>query len=279
MSDIRVYAVTEDQAEEAAGLMMPAQAKALKMGLPITVLAAVIEDKAVGVIAGTAAYGVFDIESLYIHPDYRRQGVGKALVEKLSEYTDEMDLGLKAEYNLETEDNKTLRPFFESLDFIEDPMFFPSYRLAPLAKLNVNVRGSEALYNDAKSLYETPKDLLEAATQRSMESGFPLPDDGLMSPDIDAAMSYCVIKHDRISAYVTIEVMEKDMLKVSSVWSELNDPREMMVMLSHSIEKMKKRFAPTTRVVMLALNPTSLKLIEHVCGHVEQCSFRYIRKY
>jgi hypothetical protein len=52
----------------------------------------------------------------------------------------------------------------------------------------------------------------------------------------------------------------------------------MMVMLSHSIKKMNRRFAPDTKVFMLALNPMSQKLIEHVCSYVEQCTFRFLRK-
>lgn len=278
MSDIRVFSVTEDQADEAAELMLPEQAEALKKGLPITVLAAVADDKAAGVLAGAADNGVFEIESLFVHPDFRKLGMGKALVEKLSEHTDEMGLGLKAEYTLENEDNRTLRPFFEALDFIEDPVFFPSYFLAPLGELHINVRASSDMYKGVTSFLKTSNSLLEAATERSINSGFPLPAGGLLSDNVDPRLSFCSVSRDRISAYVTVEGMSRNLIRVSAVWSELNDPREMMVMLSGAMGEMKKRFPADSRVAMLALNPMSKKLIEHICGDLEQCSFRFIRK-
>ena len=65
----------------------------------------------------------------------------------------------------------------------------------------------------------------------------------------------------------------------SALWSELNDPREMMVMLARTIERLKRRYEWDTRIAMLALNPVSYKIIEHVCEEADPCSFRFIRKF
>ena len=129
------------------------------------------------------------------------------------------------------------------------------------------------------SFFETSKNLLEAASERSRLEGYPLPAGGLLSSGTDPEMSYCSVRRGRVSAYVAVEALGDGMVRIPALWSELNDPREMMVMLSRSIEKLRAKISPDTRIAMLALSPTSLKLIEHICGRVEQCSYRYIRKF
>ena len=279
MSDIRIFPVSEDQVEQASSLMLPQPAEALRKGLPVVALAAAESDTVAGCIAGAAYMGVVEIHSLYVHPEFRRHGVGRALIEKLDEYASDMDLGLKAEYTLQTEDNKTLAPFLEALDFIEDPVHFPNYCLAPLGSLHVNISAIGDRFKSVMPFFETPAELLRHAEEKSIMKGLPLPLGGLMSETTDPELSYCCVKDGRISAYLVAEDMHDGMVRIPAVWSELNDPRDMMVMLSKVIEKLNRRFPPDTRIAMLALNPTSLKLIEYVCGEVEQCSFRYIRKF
>ena len=261
------------------GLMLPQMRKALGEGLPVPALTAVIDGKAVGAIAGAAAgMGVFEIHSLYVAPEYRRQGAGRALIDSIAELTDSMGLGLKAEYTLQDEDNKTLEPFFVANDFVDDPVEYPMYCLGRLENLSINVRGSQRMYKGIQPFLETPGRMLEAATLRSFKTGWPLPEGGLMSDKTDREMSYCVSDGDKIRAYVAVEPMAYEMVRISALWSELNDPREMMVMLSRTLERMKQRYKGRTRVAMLALNSMSYRIIEHVCGEVELCSYRYIRK-
>ncbi|MCR5775362.1 MAG: GNAT family N-acetyltransferase [Lachnospiraceae bacterium] len=275
---ISVHAIKQEQAEEASAFLLPESAKALKKGLPVAAFAVVEDETAIGALAGAAMNGVFEVHSIYVHPDHRRRGAGRALIDSLEKYTTEMDLGIKVEYTLQSDDNKTLAPFLEAMDFIEDPVHFPNYCLSPLSHLNINVNGSAELYKDVVAFFDVPEKILLAMEDRALREGFPMPEGGLVSDRIDREMSFCSVKNDWIRAYVAVENLGDDLIRIPAVWSELNDPREMMVMLSKSIVMMKKSFPPEYRVAMLALNPRSFKLMEHVCGKVEQCSFRYIRK-
>ena len=279
MVDIKIVPLEKEHADSAGRLMLEQPREALKKGLPVPAFAAVADNMAVGAIAGAVAEGgVFEIHSLFVAPGYRRQGIGRALVEELSVLTDSMDLGLKAEYTLENSDQKTLAPFFEALDFMKDPVDCPMYCLGRLENLIINVNASRDMHNGIKSFFDLSETLLQAASLRSQRAGWPLPQGGLTSDKLDRDLSSCKVTGDRIRAYVVVEDMQEDMLRVSALWSELNDPREMMVMLSRTLERMRRRFRGSTRVAMLALNTMSYRIIEHVCPSVELCSFRYIRK-
>ena len=279
MSEIKIYTLKEDQADSAGVMLPPGVCEALKNGLPVAAFAAATDDRVVGTTAGVVAGDVFEIDALFVDPIYRRQGAGRALIEKLSEYTDEMGLGLKAEYTLVDEDARTLEPFFEALDFIEDPVEYPMYCIGRLENLSINVRGSQSMYKGITSFLETPERMLNAANTRSIRAGWPLPDGGLMSDRMDKDLSFCSVVGDRIRAYIAVEPISDELIRIPALWSELNDPREMMVMLSKTIERLKRRFSWDARIAMLALNPISYKIIEHVCSEAESCSFRFIRKY
>lgn len=279
MVDIKIVPLEKEHADSAGMLMLEQPREALKKGLPVPAFAAVADNVAVGAIAGVVGEGgVFEIHSLFVEPGYRRQGIGRALVEAVSALTDSMDLGLKAEYTLETDEQKTLAPFFEALAFVEDPVEYPMYCLGRLENLAINVSASRDMYNGIKSFFDLSESVLQAASIRSLRAGWPLPQGGLVSENTDRDLSSCKVTGDKIRAYVVVEDMEGDMLRVSALWSELNDPREMMVMLSRTLERMRKRFKGSTRIAMLALNTMSYRIIEHVCPSVELCSFRYIRK-
>ncbi len=257
--------------------MLPEPCEALAKGLPIVAMGAIIDNIVVGTIAGAADADVFEILSLYVDPEYRRQGAARALIDAITEYTDEMGLGLKAEYTVQNDDNKTLTNFFEAMSFMEDPVEYPMYCLGHLGNLTVNVGASRIRYDGITSFFDTPKRLLSDASGRSSMAGWPLPKGGLTTESIDREMSFCSIAGNRIRAYIVVEPFKEGMIRIPALWSQLNDPRELMVMMSRSIEKMKKGYDARTRVAMLAMNEISYKIIEHVCGEVELCSFRFIR--
>ncbi len=302
MENIRICAITNDIADKACGLIFPEVLEALKEGLYVTAFAAVIEDIAVGGLAGVTDGGVFDIASIYVLPEYRRRGVGRALIEWLEELLtdgDDASVYIRAEYTMLDEDNKTLYPFFLALNFIEDDTGLPMYYTGLLGDLylddiplNKEKRVSEisdeeggsdvALtqnrLKDKKvlSFTEAGKMLLRSATAEAASGGFPLPEGGLSSERLDADLSFCVAEEEKIRAYIAVEPIEKDLIKIPALWSSLSDPRMLMTMLSYAVNAVKEKYPPQTKIVMLALNRESERIIEYLFDDPEPCSYRLI---
>lgn len=121
MSDIRILAAGKEQADIVAPYMGREALDALKASLPITVLAAVDKDGVMGVLAGAMDQDVFMIDSLFVDPEKRGIGAGRALIECLDGIFEEGDIAVRAEFNIENKDKvesewgvveKNTKPFF-----------------------------------------------------------------------------------------------------------------------------------------------------------------------
>ncbi|MBQ9442780.1 MAG: GNAT family N-acetyltransferase [Lachnospiraceae bacterium] len=70
-----------NEAEDISGYLRPEVETVLKKGLPVTAYAAACDGTIAGAIAGAIDNEVFEIWSLYVDPEYRRRGVGSALIQ------------------------------------------------------------------------------------------------------------------------------------------------------------------------------------------------------
>ncbi|MBO6137920.1 MAG: GNAT family N-acetyltransferase [Lachnospiraceae bacterium] len=271
MSDIEIYRLTQENAKDAAGILLPEVVQALKEDKPVTVLAAMDGNTVIGALGGAVDGGAFEIASLFVHPDHRRRGAGQKLIWSLQDIMED-ELVIKADYNVENEDNKTLRPFFDSMGFKTERAVYPSYYIASLNRL----RTSSIIEKEEESILyfsEVPDSLIRAASNTGFEKGYPMPEGGLLAANIDKHMSFCVVKDDKMSAYVAVEPIDEEMVKVSALWSETPNPKELIVMLSRMLRELRAKYRPETRVAMLAMNSASYKLIQYMFRDVEPSSY------
>ena len=272
MSDIEIYRLTKDDAAEAAGLLLPEVVEALGSDMPVTALAAVDGNTVIGALGGAIDGDAFEITSIFVTPEHRRRGAARELIWKLQELTEDEGIMLKAEFNVENEDNKTLYSFFNMMGFKAERVEFPSYYIAPIS----NLRGSALIEKEDESIHsfaEVPDNFIRAASNAGFEKGYPLPEGGLVSKSVDKHMSFCVVKDEAMSAYVAVEPVDEEMVKVSALWSESPNPKELLAMLSQMLKEIRGKFAPEARMAMLALNATSYKLIQYIFKDVEPCSY------
>ena len=282
MSDINVIAVTEEQYENASVMMLPEVSDLLAKGMPMTVLAAVMDNVAVGVLAGMVDTETesFVIASLYVHPDYRLEGAGRALIWKLEDILDEADqhLVIKAEYTLQNEDNMSLKPFFTSMGFRQEQANFPAYYMTDIADIIVSGKAGEAKPNgDIYSFDSVPDTLLKAAANRSINEGLALPEGGLTSDNIDGETSYCVVDEDSVNAYLAVENVDEEMLRIPALWSSLQNPKDMINMIESSFKGLKGKYPPQMKTAMLATNATSYKLIQYLFKGAEPVTYSFVR--
>lgn len=272
MSEIEIYRLTQENAKDAAGILLPEVVEALKENQPVTVLAAMDGNQVIGAMGGAIDGDAFEITSLYVHPEHRRRGAGQELIWKLQDILEEDEVVIRADFNVENEDNRTLRPFFDSMGFKTESAAYPSYYIASLNRLRTSSI-IEKEDENVRAFSEVPERLIRAASNMGIEKGYPMPEGGLLSAGIDPNMSFCVLKKDEMSAYVAVEPVDEEMVKVSALWSEIPDPRELIGMLSQMLKEIRARYKPETRVAMLAMNSMSYKLIQYMFKDVEPSSY------
>ena len=274
MENIRIYRITREHKKEAEALLTPELSGALLEGSPITAFAAALPEGAAGALAGFVEGSTFRLEWLYVSPEYRRRGLGSALMEALGELLADEDLRISAEYTLTDADTETLRPFLLRQGFFQEEADYPRYSMGMLKDLKIRQSiPKEALQYEVLPFSEVPKEILVSAGIEAGKQDLPLPMGGLQSPNVLKDYSFCVLLNNEVRSYATVEKAAEDLLLISSLWSGLSDPRIMMLMLSQASVLLKKAFPGGTKVALLALNGTSEKLAKKVFGFLQSATY------
>ncbi len=288
MSEIQTYPIGKDEAEKASPFLSQEAEKALLKGLPVTALAAVLDGNAIGALAGAIDGYVFEIWSIYVDPEHRRKGAGRALIgalEKLLEgsegvMTTAAGMPIRARYTAVSKDNETLLPFFLGMGFNGDPIPHPMYYMGYLDDIKSRNKLSARMFQSSDEILpfsRTSERILKLTSNQSIQQGFPVPEGGLLSDRVDRDLSFCTIHGDKIKAYVTAEDRGDNMVEISSLWSGIDNPVVLLAMLIKVIDALRERYSPDTRIAMLSTNERADKLIEYVFRHVEQCSYRMVK--
>ncbi len=276
MSNIRIMAAGKEQWEYTAPFMRRAASEAFRSGVPLTVLAAADEKGIMGVLAGMIDQDSFIIDSLYVDPAKRGLGAGRALIDELDKIFGDGNIAVRAEFNIENEDNETLEGFLTKMGFEEEETDYPMYYRGFVSDLTPDkMKKPEGMV--IRSFSETEDRLLREASHESVKEGYPLPDKGLLSKKLDKDSSFCILREGKVVSYVTIEPIDELTLKVPALYSSAEDPRETLFMLKSSVEVLKKKYSPDTELLMLAVNSRSEKIIEHLFENIMPISRSYIK--
>ncbi len=280
MSDIRIYRITGETADQAAGVLLPELAEELKASLPVTALGAVEDGELIGALGGMVKHGVFELSSIYVRPDERLRGVGRALLEKLEDLLRDAVPEIGVSYTLETKERSALAPFLEAMDFLPQKPAFPAWYLQKVGELEEERLPAGKQGCRICSFARMQERDLKALSNRVVESGVPLPKGGLLSERLDPHASFLALSEEKILSFIALERAEGEMLKTAALWSALPDTREwvkLLGMVESMLREVKKRYAPETQLGVLIMNPPSEKLMKYLMKHVRCASFRYYK--
>ncbi len=272
---MKVVSLPKEQAMDAAGLLAPEVTRTLSKGLPVTVLLALDGHRAVGALGGAINDKVFDIVSLFVEPGSRRMGAGRSLINTLTGLLKDSDTMIRAQFNIENEENRTLESFFMALGFEREEVDYPAYYAVSVEELLGSAEGVDK-DGDIKSFAETPGTVLRRTSNKSIDAGLPVPEGGLLGAGVDPEVSSCSIKEDTVEAYVAAEHGKDQMVKIPAMWSSLSNPRKMLAMLFNTTNALKDKYPPETKVAALAVNPASQKVIQYMFNDKETISRSFI---
>ncbi len=303
---MNIILIQKEDADRIAPLLPEEVTKSLKEGMPVTVFAAIEDDLAVGTIAGAVDGDTFELISIYVHPDYRRRGIGEALIQRLDELLEGENLPVRAEYTLqdpEGDELQSLDYFLRIQGFTEEEEKLPCWFMGQVRDLKTKPNPAKEPFEDLlppeelirqqllkedrirekeeeekiRAFQEVPEKTLKAAAAEAQSHGAPVPEGGLISPSVDSKISSCVLEEGKVRAYLTAEVLSEDLIKISALYSALPDPRDLMSMIDRTAGELTERYKPEMRIAMLALNRTSEKLIRYMFDRPVNCTRRFYR--
>ncbi len=281
LENIKVYAVTDENKGHAAGLMVPEVGELLKLGFPLATFVAVYRDTAAAVLSGALDNFVFYIHSLYVHPDYRKKGMGSALIDRLFRFLRKKAVEIRVEYTLQNEDNETLRPFLLKSGFSEIPFVLPIQCMSSLEFMHLSKNGAAEKMMHTKGIFplsQVSERMLRTALQKSRDDGYVFPGNGGFSDRVDRDISSCVVLEKEIEAFVTVEKADEHMLYISSFWPGRIEKKQMLFMLSRSLETARKVCDPQTQVIIPARSERTMLILKQVGGELVNCTYRFVKE-
>ncbi len=260
-------------------LLLPQVAEALRNGEPVTVMGIAKEGVACGALAGYIAGDCFHVASLYVAPDYRRQGGARRMIRELEALigNDPTIGAVEIEFTTAEPDNETMLPFLEAMGFLQESdggRNIYTFALGDLEQMKVTkVSGHEN--GHVRPFSHLSEDLLHAAQKRSVALGTPQPEQTLTGKELEPELSHALVKDGRIEAYAVVDHSCCGMLTLCALWIGDSNRATLNTLVKSVIARAQELYPPQTRVAMQAVNDQSRRLILKLVPQAGKVSYTY----
>ena len=259
--------------------LVPQVVEAMKCEEPITALGIAKDKVACGALAGYIDEEYFRIVSLYVAPDYRRQGGATTLLDGLKrilfKYSDIEKIVI--DYTVTHEEHEMITSFLIAYGFNEESDDGITLYRFPLEKiLHSPLFTSTVGESDHIMSFSQISDIvLRTAEKTASVQDVPLPEASLTSNEIEKELSHAYIKNGEIEAFVVFDHSYGDMLTLSCAWVDEAHPSILAVLLRKAIQRAKDLYPADTIIVVQAIHKSSANLILSLVPEAERFSFTY----
>lgn len=237
-------------------------------------LGAVCDGAACGALAAQVENGDVYLRSLYVHPDYRGQGAGTALLFALLQaVTGAEELGsIIAVFSDWGDDGQSARLLLERNGFALEAAESAEYTMT-LAQLESAPWSGEAEEGDAPfgDLPTAYFNELSAYLQANTDCPLDLP---LRRELYDAELSFAAVSDLKITSAVFLERQLGGGLRLSWVFSRLEAAplaaKTLYRLLQRAYLRAKELLSPETHLDICAVNSFSARLVERLCPQAEK---------
>lgn len=262
-----------------ATLLLPQAAKAVERGEPLLCLGATTDQGvACGAVAGYMRQDAWQVTSLYVAPDHRRQGVAKALVSRLIGVLKGAE-GLKTlevDYTITLPEHETLEPFFQAMDFasqsVGDLGIYGCTLSAVAQQSFFSVK--EGNNPDIVPFSAIPRTQLRQTQQCLEQLGIPLPEHGLSASSVDMDVSVAYVQNGQIEALIQVERLSPEQIHLALAWSNAS-PQILVVLLKTAFRQSAVRYPPHTQLTIHTATEVSLAIMKRLLPQVVPLSRRF----
>lgn len=265
-----------------SSLLLPDAVRALQRGEPLTALGICQDGVACGALAGFAGEGCFHIVSLYVAPDFRRQGGGRMLVKETEAFLRaHSDLtAMDIQYAATEPEHQDLAPFLSAMGFApedrEETLYAFTLAQAAMSPL-LSIPGKPS--PNVLPFSQIPDAALRAAQKEALLQDVPLPELPLTSPELDRELSHALVKDQRVQAFVVCDHSCGGMPTLSCAWSGQAGPTVLTSLLKSVFRRASELYPPETRAVLQAITPAAAALTRAILPEAASVSFSYYRTF
>ena len=257
-------------------LLLPGAAAEAKLGDPVTILGAEEGGVACGAPAARLRGPALEVVSLYVAPDHRRRGAGRALTEALLELGRGRAEDLEVSYTATLPDHDTLPPFLAALGFQRDGGEETVYRVSmeelARAPFFAGVRTAPA---GVRTFSQLPREALSEAYKAALvqdENYLPGP---LTGPEVDARISTAVAAGGQLRSFLAFTAPRPG--RVDLAWAKSGKAGDLPLLLRASYLRLRELYPPHTLVGIQAVNPAAAALVKAILPQARPISHTWVR--
>lgn len=258
---MNVYALDSTNIDSFEHLADPISAQAVRSGAAQGFCVETDDCHAGALIGRFIDTGEYEILSLFVLPEYRRQGVGELLLETLADVIGEYDANVNITFSAMTEDDKELIAFlddqgFEEYSDAESHLF--AVKLGDFMETKLNKGKMNVDYPTFADLSEKQ---LAALDKVDGDKFVPKPTGGFSSERILPEVSTAVLKGDTPVAYAVVEKEDENTLILSSLYVDDEENTTLLRLLRCVMKRLNENYPPETVILLLAVNDDSLEIL------------------
>lgn len=273
---IVTFTVEEKQPEQLKPLLLPDAYRAWKAGEECLIIGAVKEQTAVGALAAALEGDTLSIRSLYVAPQFRRQGAASLMLDQLLLIAEDIAEEIEVNFNCMGEEQEALELFLSSRCFLERDRYGALY-LTQLGKLTDVAALKREAGNTSQSLASLGPVEKNKAQLQLAEAGAPFGEDLFTGKNVEQEVSRIHIKEGRPDGFFVCEYREGAGLIVTGAWNGSGKPVLFLTLVQSAFQAAREKYPPETNLVVQAVNPTTEKLITELLPEVTQISRCYVR--
>lgn len=259
---MEVYAIDEENIDDFGFLFNDDAIRSIKSGIGVAFVVEKDERYVGGLCGKFVSPGDYRILSIYVLPEYRRQGVGSFMMETLSNVLPDKDMVLSIKFVAIGEDRNTLNAFFEETGFeslggIRNVVCYSTVSKLANVKLKAGKKDSRyMLFRDMPSRY--------FKEFNASISGFaPLPEGGFDAPSIVKDVSIGFVDENRLLGVAICEQKDEGNIIFSSLCIR---EEATMVVLSGLLARLKsevqKKYDGDTGIFIPCMGEDTWKLVD-----------------
>ena len=272
-----VFLAEEEQVEQIRSLLLPEAYQAWKRGEDMLILGLVKEKTAVGVLAAVLEGETFSIVSLYVAPQYRRQGGGRLLMNQFLLIAEDVAERAEADFIGTEEEHGILELFLAVSGFREEELYGEIYalQLGQLSQVPVFRKEMKSAGTPLRELGPLEKRRLEqeiSATDAPYEEGM------LTDESMEEDISRIHFTNKVPDGFVLCQNRGKGGLMITGAWNGSGLPLLFLTLLHSAFAEAEKKYPPQTRIAVQAVNATTGKLIRELMPQADRISHCYVRE-
>lgn len=275
-NDIVTFIAKEKQPELFQKLLLPDAYRAWKEGEEILIYGAAKEQTVIGALAAVLEGNTFIIRSLYVAPQYRRQGAASLLMDEALLIAEDIAQEIEVSFNNMGEEQEALELFLASRCFLDQDRYGALWltrlgNLADVAALNREA-GNTSVPLSSLGPVEKNKAQLQVA-----EAGAPFGEDLFTGKNVEQEVSRIHLKEGKPDGFFVCEYREGVGLVVTGAWNGSGKPVLFLTLIQSAFQAAGKKYPPETQLVVQAANRTIEKLIGELIPDAERISRCYVR--